>query len=429
MLRRLIITLLFVLSISAASQAADLDKDMRKAAEKCDLPKVHRLLSKGAEVNDKDDKGVAALMLAAGKGCAEVVQALLDAGADVEAKDNNGLTAAMLAERNGYADVVKLLNRPRSSTTEETASAIPCASIKMKSGEKSKQERFFPASEKRVKEVVVDAMLAIGFVVKKDKGHKLEAIRKYPELGGGGAGGEKLKVSLETVEQSGSSVTRVTTETRKGFVGRLRQHSWSDAVLDQAECLFSLFDLRTDEEIQAENTAPSDGTEEQARQKIILPDGVPIKLRLRRYLSANDAEEGKRVAFQVADDVVVDGTVVIEKGAIAWGQITMAEQSKSFNRAARLNFSIDSVSAVNGQNISVRSHRKGLGGTSGAKTAATVTATSALRGGIGILGLALTKGKNIGVRAGTEFIVFSNGNLSLKLKLNLTTVTIELREG
>jgi hypothetical protein len=286
----------------------------------------------------------------------------------------------------------------------------------MKSGEKSKQERSFPASEERVKEVLIDAMLATGFVVKKDKGHKVEAIRKYPELGGGGAGGEKLKVSLETVEQSGSSVIRVTAETRKGFVGRLRQHSWSDAVLDQAECLFSLFDLRTDEEILAENTAPPDGTEEQFGQKIILPDGVPIKLRLRRYLSANVEEEGKRVAFQVTDDVVVDGTEVIKKRAIGWGQITKAEQSKSFNRAARLNFTIDYVRAVNGQNIPVRSYREGIGGTRKAMTTATVATVSALQGGVGILGLSLTKGKNVGVRAGTEFIVFSNGDQSLKHK-------------
>lgn len=118
MLHRLIKTLLFVLLISAAGYAADRDKDLRKAAEKGDLTKIHQLLSKEADVNAKDDKGVTALMLAAGKGHAEVVQALLDAGAEVEAKDNTGLTAAMRAERSGYADIVKLLNRPRSSTTE-----------------------------------------------------------------------------------------------------------------------------------------------------------------------------------------------------------------------------------------------------------------------------------------------------------------------
>ncbi|MGH9873338.1 MAG: ankyrin repeat domain-containing protein [Pyrinomonadaceae bacterium] len=124
MLRKLIATLMFILAISAVGYA-DVDKDLRKAAEKGDLAKVHQLLSKGADVNAGDGKGVTALMLAAGKGRAEIVQALLDAGADVEARDNNGLTAAMLAERNGFADIVKLLDKPRSGATNENVGEIP----------------------------------------------------------------------------------------------------------------------------------------------------------------------------------------------------------------------------------------------------------------------------------------------------------------
>ncbi len=367
-------------------------------------------------MNAANDQGVNALMLAAGKGCAEVVQALLDTGADVAVKDKNGLTAAMLAERNGFADIVKLLNNPRSSPTEENASELPCSSIKMESGEKSKQERFFSASEKRVKEVVIDAMSAIGFIVKKDEGQKLEAYRKYPELGGGGAGGETLKLNIETVEQSGSRVVRVTGETKKGFVGRLRKHNWTDTVLDQAECLLALFGPRTDEEILAETSSPSINITEQSVQQVTLPDATAIKIRLRRYLSANEVKEGKRFAFQVMEDVMVDGLTVIRKEAIGWGQVTNAEKSKIFDRAAKLNFAIDYVKAVNGQNIPVRDYHEGMSGTSKGKTATKTVAVGALQGGIGILGMALTKGKNVGIRAGTEFIVFSNSDQNLKLK-------------
>ena len=413
--RRLTISLLFVLSIAASGYAADVDKDLRKAAEKCDLAKVHQLLAKGAEATDKDDKGVTALILAAGKGCAEVVQALVDAGADVEAKDKNGLTAAMRAERNGYADIVKLLNAPRSGAIVEKASDIPCSSIKMKSGEKSKQERVFSASEKRVKEVVIDAMSAVGFAIKSDQGNKLDAVLKYPELGGGRKSkGEKLLLNFETVAQSGSSVIRVTGETKGGF--RLRTYNWTDAVLDQAECLLSLFDLRTDEDILTKDTPQPNTVDQQAGQTKTLLDGTPIRLRLRRYLSANDTAEGKRIAFQVTDDVVIDGVLVIKKGAIGWGQISEAEKAKNFDRAARLDFTIDHITAVNGQIAPVRNYREGMGGTSKTKTAAKTAAVGALRGGIGILGMALTKGKNIGIRAGTEFIVFINGDQSLSLK-------------
>jgi hypothetical protein len=408
------LTFLFVLLISATVFAADDEKDLRKAAEKCDKAKVDRLLAKGADVNAVGDKGVTALMLAAGKGCAEVVQALLDADADAEAKDKNGLTAAMLAERNGFADIVKLLNRPRPKVTEGNANEIPCSSIKMKSGEKSKQERFFAASEKRVREVVIDAMMAIGFVVKKEKGQKLEAFRRYPELGGRGKGGETLKFNFETVEQSGSSATRVTGETKQGLIG-LYRHNWTDAVLDQAECLLTLFGPRTNEEILAENTAQPNDTAEQAIQPITLPDGVPIKLRIRRYLLAKDAKkdfkEGKRIVFQVTDDVMVDGKVVIKKGALGWGRVTDAKDIGFVGRNAKLNFVIESVMAMDGQNIPVRStaNNAGGGGTSGSNIALNYL-------GGGVFGAIFSQGKQVGIRAGTEFIVFSNGDQSLKLK-------------
>jgi ankyrin repeat protein len=132
MSHRIISLFLLALLISATSLAADDAKDLRKAAEKGDVAKVHRLLAQGADANAKDDKGVTALMLAAGKGHAEIVQALLDAGADAEAKDNQGLTAAMRAECGGFADIVRLLNAPRPKAPAGDAGAtIPCSSLKM----------------------------------------------------------------------------------------------------------------------------------------------------------------------------------------------------------------------------------------------------------------------------------------------------------
>ncbi|MGH9873337.1 MAG: hypothetical protein ACRD9S_12855 [Pyrinomonadaceae bacterium] len=278
---------------------------------------------------------------------------------------------------------------------------------------------MFSAPEKRVKEVLIDAMMAVGFAVEKDEGSRLEAVLKYPELAGSKKSkGEKLFVNFEAVEQPVASVIRVTAETRSGgfWTRTVRQNKWTDAVLDQAECLLALFDSRTDEDILAENTTGSNSVEVQSGQNMTLPDGTPIKMRLRRFLAANDVKEGNRFAFQVTDDVVVDGSVLIKKGAIGWGQVTNAEKSKTFNRAARLNYTIDYVRAVNGHNIPVRDYHKGLGGTNKAKTAGATAAMGAAYGGVGIIGMALTKGKNVGIRAGTPFIVFSDGDQSLKLK-------------
>ncbi len=139
-------------------------------------------------------------------------------------------------------------------------------------------------------------------------------------------------------------------------------------------------------------------------------------MRIRRYLSVNDQKDGGMFAFVVTEDVVVNGAVVIRSGAMAWGQVKNAEESKNFNRRARLDFSIDYVRAVNGHAIPVRDYHDALGGTSKARTGATAATLGAVQGGIGILGMAITKGKNVGIRAGTEFIVFSDGDQGLSLK-------------
>jgi hypothetical protein len=101
--------------------------------------------------------------------------------------------------------------------------------------EKGKQERFFAHPLQKVKEATIDAMKAIEFEVKKDKGNELEAKRKRHVGVFVGSGGETLVVQLREAEEGGAKGTRVIAETKKGFVGRAGQKSWSNAVLDETE--------------------------------------------------------------------------------------------------------------------------------------------------------------------------------------------------
>jgi len=70
---------------------------------------VQALLDAGADVNAKDQDGVAPLMIYGARANNGNVQALLDAGADVNAKDNNGMSALSYAAREGYADILRTL--------------------------------------------------------------------------------------------------------------------------------------------------------------------------------------------------------------------------------------------------------------------------------------------------------------------------------
>lgn len=71
-------------------------------------PRIAKLLiKKGSDVNVHDDGKWTALMQAADYGHADVVSVLLNAGADVNAKNNAGWTSLMIAAEGDYPDMVK----------------------------------------------------------------------------------------------------------------------------------------------------------------------------------------------------------------------------------------------------------------------------------------------------------------------------------
>jgi hypothetical protein len=58
---------------------------------------------------------------------------------------------------------------------------------------------------------------------------------------------------------------------------------------------------------------------------LILLDSTPIRLRLNRNLSSADATVGETVDFEVLDDLVVDGLLVVPRGGTAIATVTEAQ--------------------------------------------------------------------------------------------------------
>lgn len=73
------------------------------------LEVVKYLISKGADINIKDNDGVTALMMASAKGHLEVVKYLIDNGADINAKASVDTTSLMVASYYEHLEVVKYL--------------------------------------------------------------------------------------------------------------------------------------------------------------------------------------------------------------------------------------------------------------------------------------------------------------------------------
>jgi hypothetical protein len=84
-------------------------------------------------------------------------------------------------------------------------------------------------------------------------------------------------------------------------------------------------------------------------QRVRLPEGTPVRVRLKADLESNQVEEAARVAFEVARPVVIQGTTVIPEGAVAWGAVQSVKAGKS------IEFNIQGVQLPDGTNVNLRS--------------------------------------------------------------------------
>ena len=158
--------------------------------------------------------------------------------------------------------------------------------------------------------------------------------------------------------------------------------------------------------IQAAGAAAA-GPQSAKGNEVTLADGTQVTLRLLKAVSSATAKVEERVDFEATEDVTADGVVVIKKGAAAWGKVIQAKRKKSFGRSGKLDFTIDYVKAVDGQNLNLRSTREIKGDDSYGK-AGVVTL---LAGPLGFL----VKGKNVEIDAGAEYTIFVDGDRTIKL--------------
>jgi len=86
---------------------------------------------------------------------------------------------------------------------------------------------------------------------------------------------------------------------------------------------------------------------------VVLRDALPIQLRLAEDIP-NHAAEGDPVRFEVAHDIRVEDTVVIEKGAEAIGAIVDGSKKKLLFIGGKMTFRLETVTAVDGQKVSIR---------------------------------------------------------------------------
>ena len=146
-----------------------------------------------------------------------------------------------------------------------------------------------------------------------------------------------------------------------------------------------------------------------------LEDGTPVKLRISRTVSSEDAQVGDTVDFEVLEEIKSHDVVLVPRGGIAWATVTEAQSKRRMGRAGKLNINIDNMKLADGEKVPLRAVKEVKGGSHvGAMTGA-IVATSIVFFPAAPLFL-LMKGKDITIPKGTEITAYINGDIPLDPK-------------
>lgn len=75
---------------------------------------------------------------------------------------------------------------------------------------------------------------------------------------------------------------------------------------------------------------------ESIKQLVTIPVDTSIAVSTTADLTSKKARKGDQLALQVAEDVVIDGVVVIKKGTAAVGRIGLARDTGAFGQSGKL---------------------------------------------------------------------------------------------
>jgi hypothetical protein len=157
---------------------------------------------------------------------------------------------------------------------------------------------------------------------------------------------------------------------------------------------------------------PVPATADVAPKALLLEDGTVVHLVLGENVSSADAVTGQTVDFEVVDDVVVNGFIVIPRGSTAWATVTDAEHKRRMGRAGHVNMNIDKVRLADGEKALLRAVKDSQGGSNTGKMVGAMAVTAIFTLGGSALFL-LAHGKDTTIPKGTAVTAFVQGSVTL----------------
>ena len=137
-----------------------------------------------------------------------------------------------------------------------------------------------------------------------------------------------------------------------------------------------------------------------------VPAETLIKIKLLTPLDSETTGVGNEVRYQVAEDVVLDGSLVFAAGAEGSGVVAKVSEAQNFGRNAKLEVDFQTITALDGRIVDTVLGEKAKEETERLAVAAGATVAGlALLGPVGIVAGAFVKGKDIKIPAGTEMYI------------------------
>jgi hypothetical protein len=140
----------------------------------------------------------------------------------------------------------------------------------------------------------------------------------------------------------------------------------------------------------------------------VIPDGTEFTVVTIDEITSKTAAEGDPLTFKVAQDVKVDGQVVIAKDSLVKGTVAQAKKAGMMGRGGTLGIRVESATTVDNQKLKLRSTK----GKEGDDKTGTTVALVVLFGPLGFL----KKGKNAVIKPGTEIKVYTDEEKKVAVK-------------
>lgn len=141
-----------------------------------------------------------------------------------------------------------------------------------------------------------------------------------------------------------------------------------------------------------------------------IPQDTILTIELMEEISSKHIKAGMPVPLTLKENLIVNDVIVAPAGTEVYGVVTKATKSGFFGRSGKLEFTINSLTAINGVKIPLQYVTKKEAGSDGGAVAVAAVLT--------VVGGFLMKGKNVSYQAGSLFDARVTADTDLEVTLD-----------